>query len=63
MKKLYWSPRSSSISAIWLLEESGLPNERVLTDISTGEQKAPDYLAINPKGKVPGLKDGDAAIG
>jgi glutathione S-transferase len=63
MIKLYWSPRSRSISAIWLLEESGLPYERVLTDISTGAQKAPDYLAINPMGKVPGLKDGDAALG
>jgi len=63
MIKLYWSPRSRSISAIWLLEEAGLPYERVLTDITTGAQKAPEYLAINPMGKVPGLKDGDAALG
>jgi glutathione S-transferase len=63
MIKLYWSPRSRSFSAIWLLEESGLPYERVLTDISTGAQKTPEYLAINPMGKVPGLKDGDAALG
>jgi glutathione S-transferase len=63
MIKLYWSPRSRSISAIWLLEETGLPYERVLTDISTGAQKAPEYLAINPMGKVPGLKDGDASLG
>jgi glutathione S-transferase len=63
MIKLYWSPRSRSFSAIWLLEESGLPYERVLTDITTGAQKAPEYLAINPMGKVPGLQDGDAALG
>ena len=63
MIKLYWSPRSRSFSAIWLLEESGLPYERVLTDISTGAQKALEYLAINPMGKVPGLQDGDAALG
>jgi glutathione S-transferase len=63
MIKLYWSPRSRSFSAIWLLEESGLPYERVLTDISTGAQKAPEYLAVNPMGKVPGLQDGDAALG
>ena len=63
MIKLYWSPRSRSFSAIWLLEEAGLPYERVLTDISTGAQKAPEYLAINPMGKVPGLKDGEAALG
>jgi glutathione S-transferase len=63
MIQLYWSPRSRSISALWLLEETGLPYERVLTDIATGAQKAPEYLAINPMGKVPGLKDGDAALG
>ena len=63
MIQLYWSPRSRSISAIWLMEESGLPYERVLTDISTGAQKAPDYLKINPMGKVPALSDGDAALG
>ncbi|QHO73199.1 glutathione S-transferase [Bradyrhizobium sp. CCBAU 051011] len=63
MIQLYWSPRSRSISAIWLLEETGLPYERVLTDITTGAQKAPEYLAINPMGKVPGLKDGDATLG
>ena len=55
MIKLYWSPRSRSISAIWLLEETGLAYERVLTDISTGAQKAPEYLAINPMGKVPAI--------
>jgi glutathione S-transferase len=63
MIQLYWSPRSRSISAIWLLEETGLPYERVLTDITTGAQKAAEYLAINPMGKVPGLKDADAALG
>jgi glutathione S-transferase len=63
MIKLYWSPRSRSFSAIWLLEEAGLPYERVLTDISTGAQKAPEYLAINPMGKVPALQDGEAALG
>ena len=63
MIQLYWSPRSRSFSAIWLLEEAGLPYERVLTDISTGAQKAPEYLDINPMGKVPGLKDGEAALG
>ena len=62
MMKLYWSPRSRSFSALWLLEEAGQPYERVLTDISTGAQKAPEYLAINPMGKVPALQDGDATL-
>ena len=60
--KLYWSPRSRSFSAIWLMEETGQPYERVLTDISTGAQKTPEFLAVNPMGKVPALKDDDVSI-
>jgi len=62
MLKLYWSPRSRSFTTLWLLEEAGQPYEKVLTDISTGAQKKPDYLKINPMGKVPALTDGDVAI-
>ncbi|HKU08882.1 MAG TPA: glutathione S-transferase family protein [Bradyrhizobium sp.] len=62
MIKLYWSPRSRSFTALWLMEEAGQPYERVLTDISTGAQRTPEYLAINPMGKVPAIKDGDATM-
>ena len=62
MMKLYWSPRTRSFSSIWLLEETGQPYERVLTDISAGAQKTPEFLTINPMGKVPALTDGSAAI-
>ncbi len=62
MVQLYWSPRSRSFSGLWILEETGQPYERVLTDISTGAQKKPEYLAINPMGKVPALKDDDVSI-
>ena len=62
MMKLYWSPRSRSFSSLWLMEETGQPYERVLTDISTGAQKTPEFLAINPMGKVPALSDGDATL-
>ena len=44
------------------MEETGQPYERVLTDISTGAQKTPEYLAINPMAKVPALRDGDATL-
>jgi glutathione S-transferase len=44
------------------MEETGQPYERVLTDISTGVQKTPEFLAINPMGKVPALKDGEATL-
>jgi glutathione S-transferase len=44
------------------MEETGQPYERVLTDISKGAQKTPEYLAINPMGKVPALRDGEATL-
>jgi glutathione S-transferase len=62
MMKLYWSPRTRSFTALWLMEETGQPYERILTDLSSGAQKTPEFLAINPMGKVPALTDGDIAI-
>jgi glutathione S-transferase len=62
MMQLYWSPRSRSFSTLWLMEETGQPYERVLTDITKGAQKTPEYLAINPMGKVPALRDGEATL-
>ena len=62
MMKLYWSPRTRSFSALWLMEETGRPYERVLTDLSKGAQRTPEYLAINPMGKVPALQDGEVTL-
>jgi glutathione S-transferase len=62
MMKLYWSPRSRSFTALWLMEETGVAYERVLTDISTGAQRTLEFLAVNPMGKVPALQDGDATM-
>lgn len=62
MMQLYWSPRSRSFSTIWLMEEAGQPYERVLTDISTGAQKTLEFLTVNPMGKVPALRDGEATM-
>ena len=62
MMKLYWSPRTRSFSSLWLMEEAGQPYERVLTDLSKGAQKTPEYLAINPMGKVPALQDGEVTL-
>jgi glutathione S-transferase len=62
MMQLYWCPRTRSATALWLMEETGQPYERVLIDISTGAQKQADYLAINPMGKVPALRDGEVTL-
>lgn len=62
MMKLYWSPRTRSFSSLWLMEETGERYERVLIDVFKGAQKTPEYLAINPMGKVPALQDGEATL-
>lgn len=50
----YTNPRSRGATARWMLEEVGAPYEQVLLDYGT-TMKAPDYLAINPMGKVPAI--------
>lgn len=52
---LYWHPMSSATPVACALAELGLPHERVKIDIRAGEQHRPDYLALNPNGKVPTL--------
>jgi glutathione S-transferase len=50
------------IRAIWMLEELGLKYERVSLDSKKGENMTPEYLKLNPTGKVPTLQDGDFTI-
>lgn len=57
----YTNPQSRGQIIRWLLEELGQPYETVLLDYGT-TMKAPDYLAINPMGKVPAIKHGDQVI-
>ena len=59
---LYHAAPSRSSIALWMLEEVGEPYDVKLLKLSEGEQLKPDYLAINPMGKVPALKHGDAVI-
>lgn len=60
--KLYWAPRSRAFRALWMLEESGLPYERVFIDIRSGAQDDPAFRRINPMGKVPALTHGAAQL-
>jgi glutathione S-transferase len=57
----YTNPMSRGQIARWMLEEVGEPYEQVLLDYGT-TMKAPDYLAINPMGKVPAIKHGDTIV-
>jgi glutathione S-transferase len=45
-----------------MLAELELPHRVQAVDIRAGQQKAPDYLQLNPMGKVPTLTDGDAVV-
>ena len=59
---LYHAAPSRSSIARWMLEEIGEPYEIELLHLSAGDQQKPDYLAINPMGKVPALRHGDVVI-
>lgn len=59
---LYHATPSRSSIALWMLEEIGEPYDVKLLDLAKGGQQTPEFLAINPMGKVPALKHGDAAV-
>jgi glutathione S-transferase len=59
---LYHAAPSRSSIVRWMLEEVGEPYEIQLLSLSRGDNRAPDYLAVNPMGKVPALRHGDAVI-
>lgn len=52
---LYYSPGAASLVVHWLLIELDEPYELRLVDTKSGEQKRPEYLALNPNGVVPTL--------
>ena len=56
MIKLYGVPTSRAGRCIWALEELGVPFELVPVSFS-GDNKKPEYLAVNPNGRVPALDD------
>ncbi|NEO43597.1 MAG: glutathione S-transferase family protein [Moorea sp. SIO4A3] len=57
--KLYGGLRSRAAIVQWYLEELGVPYEYILLDMKAGEHKQPEYLSINPMGKVPAIVDGN----
>lgn len=55
MISLYYAPGAASMVVHWLLLELAIPHELHLVDTSAGQQKRPEYLALNPNGVVPTL--------
>ncbi len=55
--KLYYAPGVCSIGIHVLLEEIGKPYEGIAINLREGEQHKPEYVAVNPKSKVPAMID------
>ena len=55
MFRLYYAPGTCALATHIALEEAGAPYEAVLVDFRSQSQRSPEYLAVNPKGRVPAL--------
>lgn len=61
--KFYWSPRTRAFRIAWLLEESGLPYERIDIDIRDESSRADaGFRRVSPMGKVPAIEDGPVRL-
>lgn len=54
--KIYGVPRSRAFRTLWLAKELGLDYEHIPTNF-TGDNKTPEFLAINPMGQLPAIDD------
>ena len=57
----YTNPQSRANIVHWMLEELGVPYRPVVLTYG-GTMKSPEYLALNPMGKVPAIKHGDTVV-
>jgi glutathione S-transferase len=62
MIKIYGQVRSRANRCLWALEEIGVPYQLVPIDIHKGDNDKPEFLAINPNGRIPALVDGDLRL-
>lgn len=60
--KFYFSAAPNPMKIALFLEEAGIEYEPIPVDTRAGDQHKPDFVAINPNGKVPVLVDGDATV-
>ena len=62
MLTLHYSPTDASMTPHMVLEELGVPFELALVDRSRDAQHSPEYLKLNPNGRIPVLVDGDLVL-
>lgn len=60
--KLFYSPGACSLGIHVILEELGAPFETQVVNTRAGDQHRPEYLALNPKAKVPAIQRGDGSV-
>jgi glutathione S-transferase len=60
--KLYGFPPTRSIRVLWTLRELGVEFEFINVNLMAGENRHPEFLALNPAGKVPVLIDGELVL-
>jgi GST-like protein len=63
MIDLYYAPTPNTWKASIMLEECGLPYRLIPVDIMSGEQRKPEFLAINPNGRIPAIVDHEGVDG
>jgi len=62
MLKLYYSPGACAMASHIALEEAGADYELQKIDLKKGEQRTPEYLAVNPAGSTPAMATGQGVI-
>lgn len=62
MIQLHYAPSTAAMAPHILLEEIGVPFEKVLVDTSAGMHRSDAYRKLNPNGLVPALTDGDMVL-
>ena len=60
--KLYYGPGACSLASHIALEESGIPYETERLILMNGDQRKPEYLKLNPRGRVPTLVVDDKVL-
>ncbi len=62
MLRIYGWKRSRVVRCMWTMEELGLQYEQIPLNPNEGQTRTPDYLALNPQGKIPTLVHDDFVL-
>ena len=60
--KIHFAPNTRAVRIVWLFEELGLPYELAHFKLGDASMRTPEYLALNPMGRVPTLQDGNVTL-